>query len=88
MSIIYWLVIYTNLLPYDPILWWCMILIPIGPPAMTLSTLVDVINVGQAGKNMLARTLAFMYAVTPIMSLSVVVALRVCEFAMEKRGGK
>lgn len=88
MAVIYWFAIHTKILPNDPILWWCLILMPIGPPAMTLSTLVDVINLGPEGKDMMARTLAFMYAVTPVMSFSVVVALRVCEIAMEKRGGK
>ncbi|KAF5359233.1 hypothetical protein D9756_002863 [Leucocoprinus leucothites] len=85
--IIYWLVLHTALLPQDPVMWWCMIIMPIGPPAMTLSTLVDIINVGEGGRNMVARTLAFMYGVTPVMSLSVVVALRACEIAMEKKGG-
>ncbi|KAJ3567529.1 hypothetical protein NP233_g6302 [Leucocoprinus birnbaumii] len=83
---IYCLALYTDLLPADPVMWWCMILIPVGPPAMTLSTLVDVINVGESDKNMVARTLAFMYGVTPVMSLAVVAALKACVVVMEKKG--
>ncbi|KAF9446978.1 hypothetical protein P691DRAFT_672431 [Macrolepiota fuliginosa MF-IS2] len=86
LPLVYYLAAETNVLPKDPIIWWCLILIPIGPPAMILSTLLEVIGVGQRGKFMVARTLAFMYCITPIISLVVVGALKVCEIALEKKG--
>lgn len=86
IPIVYYLAVGTNLLPEDPLIWWCMILIPIGPPAMILSTLMEVVNVKQREKLMVARTLAFMYSITPVISFAVVAALKVCEVALEKKG--
>ncbi|KXN82122.1 hypothetical protein AN958_03176 [Leucoagaricus sp. SymC.cos] len=86
LSVIYWVVVKTSWLPQDPILWWCLIMIPIGPPAMTVSILVDVIGVDEIGRNLVARTLANMYIVTPAISFPVVAALKLCEILMEMKG--
>jgi hypothetical protein len=61
---------------------------PIGPPAMILSSLVELAGIGKSMKMMVARTLAYSYGVTPIMFLAIVGALRACEMALAERGQK
>ncbi|KAL8782497.1 MAG: hypothetical protein Q9213_005336 [Squamulea squamosa] len=41
ISVIYFLAIRTNVLPYDPVLIFAMMLMPAGPPAMVISSLSD-----------------------------------------------
>ncbi|KAL9593312.1 MAG: hypothetical protein Q9179_005958, partial [Wetmoreana sp. 5 TL-2023] len=41
ISVIYLLAIRTNVLPYDPILFFAMMMMPTGPPAMAISSLAD-----------------------------------------------
>ncbi|CCX33948.1 membrane transport protein-domain-containing protein [Pyronema domesticum] len=83
---IYMLAVKTNLLGDDPMLWWAMMLQPIGPPAMILSSLVEVAGVGQTAKMKVARTLTYAYIITPIIFAAVVGALKACEAVLDKRG--
>ncbi|KAF8249229.1 hypothetical protein K440DRAFT_598944 [Wilcoxina mikolae CBS 423.85] len=82
---IYILATKTKLLGNDPMLWWSMMLQPIGPPAMILSSLVEVAGVGKTAKMKVARTLTYAYVVTPIMFVAVVGALKACEAILDKR---
>ena len=53
---------------------------------MMLSSLVEVAGSRQLVKMKVARMLACAYVITPIMLLSVVVALKACEAVQHKRG--
>jgi len=88
IPLVYLVAAKTHLLDADPMLWWSLMLMPIGPPAMILSSLAEVAGVGQHGKMMVARTLAYFYVVTPIMSLAVVASLRACEMILDERKQK
>jgi hypothetical protein len=88
IPLVYAVAVKTQLLGSDPMLWWALMLMPIGPPAMILSSLAEVTGVGQHGKMMVARTLTYFYVVTPIMSLAVVAALRACEMLLDERKQK
>ena len=44
IAVIYGLAIRTNVLGKDPMLWFAMMLMPTGPPAMKLITLIHVAN--------------------------------------------
>lgn len=65
-------------------LWYSMMVMPVGPPAMILSALLEVIGAGHTGKLMVARTLAVMYGVTPVFSFAVAGSLKACELALKK----
>ncbi|EKM77880.1 hypothetical protein AGABI1DRAFT_60805 [Agaricus bisporus var. burnettii JB137-S8] len=85
IGIIYLLAVKTNLLGHDPVLWWSMMLMPIGPPALVLVVLQEVTGVEQRGKMMMARVLAYNYLATPLMAFAIVLALRTTEAALELR---
>ncbi|KAA8913486.1 auxin efflux carrier [Sphaerosporella brunnea] len=88
VPIVYFLASKTQVLGGDPMLWWSMMLMPVGPPAMIISSLVEVAGVGQTGKMMVARTLSYAYTVSPIMFLPVVAATKACEMVLDQRGQK
>ena len=41
ISVIYMIAGRTNILPQDPVLWFSMMMMPTGPPAMAISSLAD-----------------------------------------------
>ena len=41
IAIVYALAVRAHVLPRDPVLWFCMMLMPTGPPAMAVSSLAD-----------------------------------------------
>lgn len=88
IPVIYFLVAKTKLLGNrdDPMLWFSMMLMPIGPPAMIMSSLAEVAGLGRQGKHQIAWLLAGMYAITPIMFLAVVGALKATEELIDIRG--
>ena len=57
IPIIWSLAKYTNVLSDDPALWFAMMLMPVGPPAMKLSVLADVSDVGEEVSMSIARLL-------------------------------
>jgi len=57
ISVIYAFASKTNLLDQDPILWFAMMLMPTGPPAMKLTALADVSGSGEAEKMSIAKFL-------------------------------
>ncbi|KAL2109532.1 hypothetical protein VUR80DRAFT_2338 [Thermomyces stellatus] len=79
IPIIWSLANYTNILTNDPALWFAMMLMPVGPPAMKLLALADVNDVDEEITMSIARLLTASYAVTPLISFSVVGALRASE---------
>ncbi|KAH0162245.1 membrane transporter, partial [Aureobasidium melanogenum] len=65
----------TNVLSDDPILWFAMMLMPTGPPAMKLTALADVSGAGDEEKMSIAKFLTISYAISPLICFSVVGAL-------------
>lgn len=86
LPLIYFLATCTSLLPPDPVLWFCMMLMPAGPPAMKLIAMADVGGADEAAKISVARVLAVSYICVPLLSFSVVAALSVVEKAMADTG--
>ncbi|KAK5115481.1 hypothetical protein LTR62_001140 [Meristemomyces frigidus] len=69
----------TSLLANDPVLWFCMMLIPTGPSAMILVALSDVNGSDETEKMAIAKLLTILYAITPLISIAVVGALKATE---------
>ncbi|KAK3342564.1 auxin efflux carrier [Neurospora tetraspora] len=69
----------TGLLFDDPVLWFTMMMMPIGPPAMRLVALADVNNLPQQAKMATAKLLTISYIATPLIAFSVVGALRAAQ---------
>ncbi|KAJ9118171.1 hypothetical protein QFC22_004075 [Naganishia vaughanmartiniae] len=59
----------------DPMLDFILILIPIGPPALTLAAIVEMSDASEATHAAVAQTILISYALTPFISLSVSAAL-------------
>ncbi|KAJ9099766.1 hypothetical protein QFC21_003764 [Naganishia friedmannii] len=59
----------------DPMLDFILILIPIGPPALTLAAIVEMSDASEATHVAVAQTILISYALTPFISLSVSAAL-------------
>ena len=57
IATIYGLISRTDLLGPDPMLWFAMMLMPTGPPAMKLITLVQVSNSGPEDESSMAKIL-------------------------------
>ena len=57
ISVIYFSVTRTNLISNDPILWFAMMLMPMGPPALMLTALADVTGAGEEEKMSIAKFL-------------------------------
>lgn len=57
ISLIYGLAKHTNLLGDDPILWFSMMLMPAGPPALVISGLAEVAQGSEMEKMAIAKTL-------------------------------
>ncbi|KYG44959.1 hypothetical protein M433DRAFT_68301 [Acidomyces richmondensis BFW] len=85
ISLIWALAAHTNLLGDDPILWFAMMLMPVGPTAMKLMALADVTGSPRKEKNQIAKFLALTYGVSPLISLAVVGALKAADAAMAKK---
>lgn len=54
----------TNLLGNDPILWFAMMLMPVGPPAMMLSALMEIKGSQEPEKMAVARVLTVTISVS------------------------
>ncbi|ORY10708.1 membrane transport protein-domain-containing protein [Clohesyomyces aquaticus] len=74
----------TSLLDSDPILWFAMMLMPTGPPAMILVPLSDVNGSPEAEKMAIAKLLTISYSITPLICFAVVGSLKASEAAMAK----
>ena len=57
ISLIYLVAARTNWLSDDPMLWFAMLLMPTGPPALKLTALADVNGSGEAEKLSIAKFL-------------------------------
>jgi auxin efflux carrier family protein len=57
ISVIYMLATKTNVLGTDPMLWFTMMLMPTGPPAMKLITMVEVSDADEEDEHKIAKLL-------------------------------
>ncbi|KAF2125975.1 hypothetical protein P153DRAFT_346728 [Dothidotthia symphoricarpi CBS 119687] len=72
----------TQLLDADPMLWFAMMLMPTGPPAMILVALTDVTGAPEQMKMTIAKFLTISYFVTPLICFAVVGSLKATEAAI------
>lgn len=95
---IYYLAAKTNLLSDDPILWFSMMLAPTGPPALMLTALADLAGADEEEKMGIAKFLTVCqgrshqqrmlsvfqieYAISPMIFVTVVGALKASEAAV------
>ena len=84
ISFIYLLATKTETLGRDPILWFAMMLMPTGPPALKLSALADVNGSGEKEKMTIAKFLTISYVISPLICFAVVGSLSASEAAMAK----
>ncbi|KAI1105242.1 auxin efflux carrier [Jackrogersella minutella] len=81
IPLIWALAAHTNILPDDPMLWWALMMMPIGPTAMKVLALADVSGTSNTIRMSIAKFLTISYIVTPIVSFAVVGALKAAEAA-------
>ncbi|KAF7894373.1 uncharacterized protein EAF01_009824 [Botrytis porri] len=80
-GIIYYLAKNTNWVGEDPMLWFSMMFMPLGPPAVKLITMVEVSDAKEEDQHKVAKLLAISYAISPVMCFAVVGSLSACEAA-------
>ncbi|KAF2023367.1 hypothetical protein EK21DRAFT_118841 [Setomelanomma holmii] len=66
----------------DPMLWFAMMLMPTGPPAMKLITMVQVSDAGPEDERRIAKILTVSYVISPLLAFTVVGALRASQAAL------
>lgn len=67
----------------DGILWFSMMLMPTGPPAMSLIPMADVSDKQESIKMTIAKLLTVMYALSPVLACVVVAALKASQLALQ-----
>ncbi|KAK4940243.1 hypothetical protein LTR66_014931, partial [Elasticomyces elasticus] len=72
----------TSWLDRDPILWFVMMLMPTGPPAMKLTALADVNGADEKEKMSIAKFLTISYAISPLICFAVVGSLKASQAAV------
>ncbi|KAI1466827.1 uncharacterized protein F4812DRAFT_67971 [Daldinia caldariorum] len=81
IPLIWALAAYTDILPNDPMLWWALMMMPIGPTAMKVLALADISGADQKIRMSVAKFLTLSYIITPIVSFAVVGALEAAKAA-------
>ncbi|KAI8966017.1 auxin efflux carrier [Daldinia sp. FL1419] len=81
IPLIWALAAHTDVLPNDPMLWWALMMMPIGPTAMKVLALADVSGASQKIRMSIAKFLTLSYIITPIVSFAVVGALEAAKAA-------
>ncbi|KAJ4992954.1 membrane transporter [Stagonosporopsis vannaccii] len=82
VSLVYAIAAKTSWLPENPMLWFVMMLMPTGPSAMKVMVLADVADAEHKDKMVIAKFLAVIYAISPLMTLTVIGGLKACNAAM------
>ncbi|KAE8379768.1 membrane transport protein-domain-containing protein [Aspergillus bertholletiae] len=85
ISVVYGLAKRTNLVLTDPILWFSLMLMPVGPPALVISGLAELARVSEPEKMAIAKSLTVMYALSPFFCFSITGALKASQAALEQR---
>ncbi|KAI2640459.1 auxin efflux carrier [Hypomontagnella submonticulosa] len=81
IPLIWALAAHTNILPNDPMLWWALMMMPVGPTAMKVLALADVSGTSQKIRMSIAKFLTLSYIITPIVSFAVIGALEAAKAA-------
>ncbi|KAL1591968.1 hypothetical protein SLS60_011560 [Paraconiothyrium brasiliense] len=71
-----------GLLGDDPMLWFTMMLMPTGPPALKLISMIQVSGAGMEDEQRMAKILTISYIVSPLLAFTVVGALKATEAAI------
>ncbi|PQE32571.1 membrane transporter protein [Rutstroemia sp. NJR-2017a WRK4] len=79
---IYYLAKNTTWIGQDPILWFSMMFMPVGPSAVKLITMVEVSDASEEDQHKVAKLLAISYTISPVLAFAVVGSLRACEAAL------
>lgn len=82
IGLVYVLACKTNLLGSDPMLWFAMMLMPTGPPAMKLITMVQVSDASDEEEFKVAKLLTVSYLISPVLAFTVVGSLRASQAAI------
>ncbi|KAL5325577.1 hypothetical protein ACEPPN_006705 [Leptodophora sp. 'Broadleaf-Isolate-01'] len=82
IATIYALAKKTDWLGSDPMLWFTLMLMPTGPPAMKLITMVQVSYANEAEEHKIAKLLTISYVISPILAFTVVGALKASQAAI------
>ncbi|KAK4148450.1 auxin efflux carrier [Chaetomidium leptoderma] len=82
ISVIYMLATKTALLGPDPILWFCLAMMPTGPSAQKLMALVQVAEGSKESEKQISKLLTISYLIAPILSLTVAGNLLACQAAI------
>jgi len=61
------------------VLWFSMMIMPSGPPAMSLIPMADVSGKDEAVKMTVAKLLTGMYALSPVLAFVVTIALKAAQ---------
>ncbi|KGO63576.1 Auxin efflux carrier [Penicillium italicum] len=85
VSLIYGLAKRTRLLGDDPMLWFSMMLMPAGPPALVISGLAELAQASEMDKMVIAKTLTIMYALSPFVCFSITGALKASEAVLKSK---
>ena len=82
IGIVYALAAKTDLLSSDPMLWFTMMLMPTGPPAMKLITMIQVSDATDEDEFKVAKLLTIAYLISPVLAFTVVGSLRASQAAI------
>ncbi|KEF61065.1 uncharacterized protein A1O9_02630 [Exophiala aquamarina CBS 119918] len=82
IALVYACATMTTILGEDPMLWFTMMLMPTGPPAMKLITLIQVSDAEEEDEKNIAELLTISYLISPILSFTVVASLRAAQTAI------
>lgn len=85
ISAIYVLASKTKLIGEEPILWFSMMLMPSGPPALVLAGLAELARASEMEQMVIAKTLTTMYILSPSICFTITGALRASQAAMHAR---
>lgn len=76
---IYFLASGTDLLGDDPVLWFTMMMMPTGPPAMKLTALAEATHADDDEKLAITKFLSISYALSPLITPTIMMSLKVCK---------
>ncbi|KAF8850216.1 hypothetical protein BDZ45DRAFT_809338 [Acephala macrosclerotiorum] len=82
IAIVWFLVKKTTWLGEDPMLWFTMMLMPTGPPAMKLITMIQVSDADEEDEAKVAKLLTISYIISPVLAFTVVGSLKASQAAV------
>jgi len=82
IAMVWFLVKETTWLSDDPMLWFAMMLMPTGPPAMKLITMIQVSDADEEDEAKVAKLLTISYIISPVLAFTVVGSLKASQAAV------